>query len=351
MPSFIHRYVITVPASATFLKKRERKLDADCRLHSSRLRQKTDVKAEAGHFSVIEVSLSEAIHPLWRCNEVPTASIATIITDSSLDNKHYHLHCNHLILKMATRIRRTGAKKALHLAMYVICLLSAYSLGLYSRYFLQEVSRALNPTAEFSPPQRGSLPDQWETFSFDQIYDHYECKKRAEDKSKPVPSLAQWLFLRKHYNDFVDDTVAFDDPVPPTLGYSFDESHSIPPFYAKLDPVRGRGLYASRDINAFELVHHWSGHDVTFPDAYAFRQFVFSLPKRMACDVVDWAWSRKMSENGPEAICLSINIASLMNSGGPREVNVSINSSSSDSFYATRFIKKDEEIMTHFVRT
>lgn len=92
---YTHRYVITVPASATFLKKRERKLDADCRLHSSRLRQKTDVKAEAGHFSVIEVSLSEAIHPLWRCNEVPTASIATIITDSSLDNKHYHLHCKH----------------------------------------------------------------------------------------------------------------------------------------------------------------------------------------------------------------------------------------------------------------
>ena len=273
---------------------------------------------------------------------------------TSLGNKHHHLlHCsNHLILKMATRIRRTGAKKALHLALYVICLLSAYSLGLYSRYFLQEVSRALNPTAEFSPPtKRGSLPDQWESFSFDQIYEHYECTKRVEDKLKPVPSLAQWLFLRKQYKEFVDDTVLFDDPVPPTLGYSFDESHSIPPFYAKLDPVRGRGLYASRDIQKFELVHHWSGHDVTFPDAYTFRQFVFSLPKHMACDVVDWAWSRKIHENGPEAICLSINIASLMNAGEQGDVNVSINSSSSDSFYATRYIRKDEEILTHFVRT
>lgn len=72
----------------------------------------------------------------------------------------------------------------------------------------------------------------------------------------------------------------------------------------------------------------------------------------MACDVIDWAWSRKISESGPEAICLSINIASLMNSGdGPGEVNVSINSSTSDSFFATRDISKDEEILTHFVRT
>ena len=253
---------------------------------------------------------------------------------------------------MANVRRIVRRKKALHLAMYVICLCSAYSLGLYSRYFLQEVTRALNPTAEFVPPtKRGSLPDHWESFSFDDIYEHYQCKQQAEDKTKPVPSLAQWLFLRKQYKEFVDDTVEFDDPVPPTLGYSYDESHNIPPFYAKVDPVRGRGLYASRDIQKYELVHHWSGHDVTFPDAYAFRQFVFSLPKRMACDVVDWAWSRKTSENGPETICLSINIASLMNSGKPGDVNVSIKSSTSDSFFATRFIRKDEEILTHFVRT
>ena len=248
--------------------------------------------------------------------------------------------------------RRTGRKAALHLALYVLCLQRAYILGFYSRNFLLDLSRALDPTTEFPPPtKRGSLPDRWERYSFDQIYNHYECKAQTEDKSKPLPSLAQWHFLRRQYKEFVDDSIVFDDPVPPTLGYSYDESHNPPPFYAKLDPIRGRGLYASRDIKRHEVVHHWSGHDVTFPDAYTFRQFAFSLPKRMACDVIDWAWSRKVQENGPEAICLSINIASLMNSGGPDEVNVSINSSSSDSFFATRDIEKDEEILTHFVRT
>jgi len=260
---------------------------------------------------------------------------------------------------MATSIsirRRTGRRAALHLAMtmsmYVcLCLLSTYGLGLYSRNFLLEFAKALDPTVEFTlqTKKTSSLPERWESYSFDQIYDHYECKAQAEDKSKPIPSLAQWLFLRNRYKEFVDDTITFDDPIPPTMGYSYDESHNTPPFYTKLDPERGRGLYASRNIKRLEVVHHWSGHDVTFPDSYTFRQFVFSLPKRMACDVVDWAWSRKVSENGPEVICLSINIASLMNSrDGPGEVNVKYKT---DSFFATRDIMKGEEILTHFVRT
>ncbi len=255
---------------------------------------------------------------------------------------------------MAANIRRrTGrtTKTALHLAIYILCLLTAYLLGFYSRNFLSDLTLIINPTAEFPSPTK-RLPNKWQHFSFDEIYSHYDCKAQAQDKSKPLPSLAQWLFLRQQYKKYVDDTIIFDDPVPPTLGYSYDDSHNPPPFYARLDPIKGRGLYASRDIQRLEVVHHWSGHDVTFPDAYSFRQFVFSLPKRMACDVIDWAWSRKLHENGPEAICLSINIASLMNSGeGPGEVNVSINSSTSDSFFATRDIRKDEEILTHFVRT
>ena len=260
----------------------------------------------------------------------------------------------------------TGRKAALHLAMYVLCLLSAYGLGFYSRTFLMEFAKALDPKLDFTmQTKRGSLPERWESYTFDQIYEHYECRAQAEDKSKPVPSLAQWLFLRKQYKEFVDDKIVFNDLVPPTEGYSFiispevlsiadveESSHiATPPFYAKLDSVRGRGLYASRNIRRGEVVHHWSDHDVTFPDAYAFRQYVFSLPKRMACDVVDWAWSRKLSDKGPEMICLSLNMASLMNSGEKGEVNVSINSATADAFYATRDIQKDEEILTHFVRT
>ena len=69
----------------------------------------------------------------------------------------------------------------------------------------------------------------------------------------------------------------------------------------------------------------------------------------MACDVVDWAWARKLDVKGSEMICLSINIASLMNAGEPDEVNVGISWSTADVFYAVRDIKKDEEIMTRFV--
>ena len=254
---------------------------------------------------------------------------------------------------MATNIARIrGRKTALHLALYVIVLVSAYTLGFYSLNFLIEIAKTLDPKAEFpSPAKRSSLPDRWESYTVDQMYEHYGCKAQQSAVKEPIPSLAQWLFLRKQYKEYVDDTIVFDDPVSPTLGYSFDESHNPPPFYAKVDPGRGRGLYASRDIKKFEVVHHWSGHDVIFPDAYAFRQFVFSLPKSMACSVVDWAWSRKMNDKGKDMICLSINIASLMNAGDQNQVNVGITTSTSDAFYATRDIKKDEEILTRFIRT
>lgn len=250
--------------------------------------------------------------------------------------------------------RRLRSKAALHLAMYVICLLSAYGLGFYSRTFLLEFAKALDPKMEFKPRRVGSLPERWESYSFDQIYEHYECKKQQEDKSKPIPSLATWLFLRKQYTEFVDEKQSFDDPVPPTLGYSFDDQNIIPPFYAKMHPQKGRGLYASRDIKKGEIVHYWSESDVIFPDTYAFRRYLFSLPKKMMCDVIDWAWARQISKSGsPEVICLSINIASLMNAGNAAigEVNVGIDSTTPNSFKAIRDIEKNEELLTSFIRS
>jgi len=303
------------------------------------------------------IDLTHSHHALTHAEATVVGRRATVTNQSSLRLLYNTFSNIMMVARMnnnSSSNRRLRNKAALHLAMYVVCLLSAYGLGFYSRTFLLEFAKALDPKMEFKPRRVGSLPERWESYSFDQIYEHYECKKQQEDKSKPIPSLATWLFLRKQYSEFVDDKQSFDDPVPPTLGYSFDETNIIPPFYAKMHPQKGRGLYASRDIKKGEVVHYWSDSDVIFPDTYAFRRYLFSLPKKMMCDVIDWAWARQISKSGsPEVICLSINIASLMNAGNAAQgdVNVGIDSTTSTSFRAIRDIEKNEELLTSFIRS
>jgi hypothetical protein len=71
----------------------------------------------------------------------------------------------------------------------------------------------------------------------------------------------------------------------------------------------------------------------------------------MVCDVMDWAWNRKLEENGPDYVCLGINISSLFRTtGNESDANVRPVTVTSPIFYATRDIQQDEEILTHFVR-
>eukprot|EP00984_Skeletonema_dohrnii_P020186 scaffold9765_cov137-Skeletonema_dohrnii-CCMP3373.AAC.3 len=199
---------------------------------------------------------------------------------------------------------------------------------------------------------RKNTPAIYDSYSFDEIYNHFECKAYAADKSsRPVPSLEQWLFLRKQYKEFVDETASFDDVVSPTLGYAFGNTDEPPPFYAMKSPGKERSLYASRDIKQGEIVHDTAASETLFPDIYAYRRFILSLPKNMICDVMDWAWTRKLNENGPDYVCLGINISSLIRTADKElDANVRPETNISSIFYATRDIQQDEEILTHFIR-
>ena len=57
--------------------------------------------------------------------------------------------------------------------------------------------------------------------------------------------------MREH----LDNDTAFNDPIPPTLGYSFLDTGGPPPFEAKYSKGKGRGIFATRDIMKGELVH------------------------------------------------------------------------------------------------
>lgn len=205
-------------------------------------------------------------------------------------------------------------------------------------YFIRQVPKR----------KQTKLPNGWENYSFQTVYDHFRCSSHSSDENKPIPTLEHWHLLRKQFKEFVDGNASFNDPIPPTEGYTLENSKRAP-FYAKLSPGKGRGVFASRDIRKGELVHDGSNSDVVFPDGNSFRRFLFSLPRTMACDVMEWAWTQQFQEGEDYHICLAINISSLMNTGDEEEqANALPESSTATMFYATKDIKKDEEILTDY---
>ena len=168
--------------------------------------------------------------------------------------------------------------------------------------------------------------------------------------------------LRQTYTLVVDDTKTWDDPIPPTRGYSFTSSNSSnidkaipPPYYAKQSKGKGRGLFASRDITKGELVHNGDISDIVFPgkDAISWKRFVFSLPRDLACDCTDWHWMQMKYEGDNYHMVGALDISVLMNSGGEefgseRAPNVLPESEYSGKQFAVRDIAKDEEILTDY---
>lgn len=189
-------------------------------------------------------------------------------------------------------------------------------------------------------------PTGWERLGFYSIRRHFKCHQHAWDQSKPLPTIAEWKFLREKYQEIVDAEATFDDVVPPTLGYKFDPEAPIPPpYYAKHAPGKGRGLFASRDIKKGEKVHHGESH-VMFPDGMSWRRFIFSLPRKKACDMIDWTWTQNTSD-GKLRIFTAMNIAIFFNGADSElgDANVDPSSDSSHILWALRDIKKGEELL------
>mmetsp|Transcript_10961 Transcript_10961/g.18727 ORF Transcript_10961/g.18727 Transcript_10961/m.18727 type:complete len:152 (-) Transcript_10961:180-635(-) len=99
-----------------------------------------------------------------------------------------------------------------------------------------------------------------------------------------------------------------------------------------------------------ELVHNGTKSDVSFPNANAYRRFMFGLPKReMGCDVTEWTWTQQQGENGPLKLMTGFTISILINEGWTDEdVNVLPESDVSPLFYSTRDIQKGEELLTTY---
>jgi hypothetical protein len=195
-------------------------------------------------------------------------------------------------------------------------------------------------------------PDKWERMTLGELRRYYACGDHAKDQTKALPTLEEWMFLKKQYRELIDDKpVVLDSPVSPVEGYSFGRSDdggdrdTPPPFYADRSEGKGRGLFASRRIRKGELVHDGPRSNVMFPDATAFRRLVVSLPRKTACDITEWAWTQTLDGlDGKLRIFVDLNIAALMNSSHNKP-NIAPKNERSTLMYATRDIEKGEEIL------
>lgn len=188
-------------------------------------------------------------------------------------------------------------------------------------------------------------PNGWEQFPFDKIRTHFNCEEYSRDVTKPLLTLDDWDYLKSKYIEIVDKQAIFDDPVSPVDGYTFDEN-GPPPYYAS-HGVKGRGLFASRNIKKGETIHDGKKSDIEFPGGDAWRKFVFSLPRNRACDVIDWSWTQKRSRNGKLRLFSAMNISILLNGAEDvRSANILPSSTIANRFYALRDIKKGQELLT-----
>jgi hypothetical protein len=190
-------------------------------------------------------------------------------------------------------------------------------------------------------------PRGWEKLGFDDIREHFACEEYSHNIEKPLPTLEDWEYLRNRYIEIVDKDAVFEDAVPPTEGYTYDEN-GPPPYYAS-HGERGRGLFASRDIKQGEFIHDGTKSDIEFPGGEAWRLYILSLPRYRACDVIDWSWTQKTSRDGEYKIFSAMNISILLNGADyMHELNVKPLSNISSRFYALRDIKKGEELLTDY---
>ena len=198
-------------------------------------------------------------------------------------------------------------------------------------------------------------PQGWDKMSYNEVVAKLSCKEVFQNSDNPLSSIEDWTVLRYAYSRIVDPTWTFDDPVPPTEGYSFHEQyHDPPPYVARMSPGKGRGLFASRRIREGELVHRGGNQgDVEFTGGGdGWRRYMFSLPRPLACQIASWNWTQQTKEGGDLRHFVNLNIAALMNSGGKRYKAESNVRPEPDRYsmllYAKRDIEEGEEILMNY---
>ncbi|EJK49351.1 hypothetical protein THAOC_31781 [Thalassiosira oceanica] len=194
-----------------------------------------------------------------------------------------------------------------------------------------------SPTVTYKPSLESFPLDEvwprrpeWKEMDYHSIReDLFNCDDNYHDwPDLQLPTEEQWSYFKQVYRDVVNSTYKYEDVVPSSEGYSFDDEHNRPPYYAAKSDIAGRGLFASRFINKGEKVHDGPRSSVEFPSADVFRDYIFSLTRNRACDVLAWSWTQIVPGSFNETkIYTAFDISILMNDGygdsnvGPKTIS------------------------------
>ena len=135
-----------------------------------------------------------------------------------------------------------------------------------------------------------------------------QCRRHlAPETERPVPTLQDWAYLRRVYQDTVQ--------TKPTMNDRNENAFRVP-YELRHDPVKGRGIYATTPIQKGTVI--WTrAQSYSITSGADFRRFIFSIDNTdgLACDVLLW-WYVFEQKDGHHEIVFDLNDGALMNNSG-----------------------------------
>jgi hypothetical protein len=156
-----------------------------------------------------------------------------------------------------------------------------------------------NSNINFDWKAHGTTADFWIKLGCNEIFKN----------PRPVYDQSAW----EHARDMYKKLATKDNcTLPDDNSNGFDVA-----FEAKESPGKGRGIYAAQDIEDGTLVYQ-ARQTARFDNGAAYRQFILSLERGFACDVLQWAYIQDVGKEDESKILISVDLdeGSFCNDGG-----------------------------------
>jgi len=178
-----------------------------------------------------------------------------------------------------------------------------------------DMSTRLNTTTNPNNPDEVYDYDWASVYGFGNMHEEWQCREHAHSQTKPIYTPEMWDMLWKA---FVHSTL-FPFPIPAEAKLCTQTNHEScaeQPFYVNITTDgKGRGNFASRNITKGEQIYNGHPNTVFFLDGNSFYRFITSLPRKVACDVLEWAWQQDLTDSGNVVLCLNLDNAVFFNHG------------------------------------
>ena len=202
------------------------------------------------------------------------------------------------------------------------------------------------------------LEEHWKSYGTGDFWHYFKCSLLFESK-RPIHNESTWMLFRGLYHGIVGVSESTISPLVYEHGIQI-------PYYIGYHSLRGRGIYAKEAVPKGSVI--WNTRQTAcFKKGELYREFLMSLPRELACDVLQWAYviDRDKGYGGKVTqpketqnmnICVDLDEGIYMNTGEQLEDNAGceLNASESvpggckDNIFALKDIKANEEILVNY---